>query len=49
LIDGKKKKLSIFVKDDEEYKKVNYDKFTSLPRGKRGQPSSKPRNRMRVI
>ncbi len=32
-IKGKKGKPSIFVTEDEEYKKVNYDKFTSLPTG----------------
>ncbi len=32
-IKGKKGKPSTFVTEDEEYKKVNYDKFTSLPTG----------------
>jgi hypothetical protein len=43
-IKGKKGKPSIFVTEDEEYKKVNYDKFASLPTGKkRGHTSAKPR------
>jgi hypothetical protein len=32
-IKGKKGKPSMFVTEDEEYKKINYDKFTSLPTG----------------
>ena len=32
-IKGKKGKASMYVTEDEEYKKINYEKFASLPTG----------------